>query len=150
MQRGIKSARPRASGRGNDSSTARAISVLRVAVALEFLGHGFYALTVKPAWVPFVTVFGFSAEAAPTLMRAVGVLDWLLALCLLVRPLGPLLLWMTFWGFFTATLRPITGDSLFEFIERGPNWGAPLALFLLVRAHEKALRQQPAEAQASP
>jgi hypothetical protein len=67
-------------------------------------------------------------------MRVVGVLDFLLALHVLARPVLPLLAWMAFWGFFTATLRPLTGEAMVQFVERGANWGAPLALLLLLLA----------------
>lgn len=106
--------------------------VLRIAIALEFLGHGWFAFQGKPAWIPFVTYWGISAESAPAVMRVVGLADFALAIHVLVRPVVPLLAWMTFWGFFTATLRPLTGLSFFDFVERAPNWGAPLALLLLV------------------
>ncbi len=106
--------------------------VLRIAVAAEFLGHGAFALMHKPDWIQFVTLFGFSAEVAPTLMTAVGALDVGLAILVLVRPLRGALLWMSFWGLFTASLRPLAGMSFLDFVERGPNWGAPLALLLLL------------------
>lgn len=108
--------------------------VLRAAVALEFFGHGWLAFGGEPTWAPFVTFWGFSAEIAPTIMRIVGCLDFALAVHVLFRPIVPLVAWMAFWGFFTATLRPLTGLSLVLFIERGANWGAPLALLLLLMA----------------
>jgi hypothetical protein len=52
----------------------------------------------------------------------------------LIRPIVVLVGWMAFWGFFTATLRPLTGESFVEFIERGANFGAPLALAVLLVA----------------
>jgi len=39
---------------------------------------------------------------------------------------------MAFWGFRTALLRPIVGEPIWDFIERWANWGAPLALLLLI------------------
>ena len=108
--------------------------VLRVTVALEFLGHGWLAFHGEPAWMPFVTFWGFSDGVVPSIMRVVGVLDFALALHVLIRPWVPLVGWMAFWGFFTATLRPLTGLTLVEFIERGANFGAPLALLLLLLA----------------
>ena len=108
--------------------------VLRIAVACEFLGHGLYAWTGKTAWIPFITLFGFSTAAAPKIMMAVGLLDVSLAVLVLLRPWRPALLWMSFWGFFTALLRPLSGMSILDFVERGANWGAPLALLLVVTA----------------
>ncbi|MBI3073492.1 MAG: hypothetical protein HYY84_15380 [Deltaproteobacteria bacterium] len=116
---------------------------LRVAVAFEFGGHGIEALRIKEEWIPFFTVFGVSPETARDLMPVVGVVDLALAASVLVRPLVPLLAWMAFWGFFTALLRPLSGLSFVEFIERGANWGAPLALLLMVRARRAAVAQAP-------
>jgi hypothetical protein len=113
--------------------------VLRVAVAGEFLGHGYFAWTVKPAWIPFITFFGFTPAAAREFMPWVGALDFVMATLALLFPMRAALLWMAFWGLFTASLRPLTGDSIFEFIERAPNCAAPLAL-LLVRGWPSRLK----------
>jgi hypothetical protein len=37
------------------------------------------------------------------------------------------------WKIATEMLFPLTGDSLWEFVERGGSYGAPLALLLLQR-----------------
>ena len=65
-------------------------------------------------------------------MSVVGTVDVLLAGLVLVRPLPLPLAWMTFWATFTALLRPLSGGSWLDFIERGANIGAPLALLLLI------------------
>ena len=116
---------------------------LRVAVVFEFAGHGIEALRVKEAWIPFFTTFGFTPDSARAIMPYVGVVDLALAASVLVRPLIPVLAWMVFWGFFTALLRPLSGMSVTEFIERGANWGAPLALLLMVRARRPAVAHRP-------
>ncbi|MGI8781882.1 MAG: hypothetical protein ACR2L8_17240, partial [Solirubrobacteraceae bacterium] len=36
-----------------------------------------------------------------------------------------------FWGFFTASLRPLAGEGIWELVERSYNYGVPLALLLL-------------------
>lgn len=107
---------------------------MRVAVAGEFLGHGVFALQGKPQWIGWFANFGITdAGLAAKLLLVVGALDILLAVLALLKPMRPLLLWMTFWGFFTALLRPIVGESFWDFVERWANWGAPFALFLLLR-----------------
>lgn len=107
--------------------------VLRVAVAGEFIGHGFFALQGRKAWVDWFSIFGISdPQMASTLLWLVGLLDIVLAILILIKPIRLALLWMAFWGFWTALMRPIAGDSIFEFVERWANWGAPLALLLLV------------------
>lgn len=117
----------------NESRTVQAVWVLRLAVAGEFLGHGVLALQGKPAWIEWFSLFGVSDPVVATkLLALVGLLDVLLAILVLVKPVRLALLWMAIWGFWTALLRPITGEPVWDFIERFANWGAPLALLLLV------------------
>lgn len=106
--------------------------VLRIAVAGEFFGHGVFALQVKQGWIPYFTAVGISAETATALMPLIGMLDIALALLVLMRPIRIALLWMTFWGFLTALIRPIAGEPIWDFMERFANIGAPLALLLLI------------------
>jgi len=37
------------------------------------------------------------------------------------------------WGFWTALVRPLVGEPIWDFVERWANWGAPLALYLLMK-----------------
>lgn len=107
--------------------------VLRISVAGEFLGHGVFALQGKQQWIGWFANFGITdAGTAANLLFAVGVMDVALALLLLVKPVRIALLWMAFWGFWTALLRPIVGEPIWDFVERWPNWGAPLALLLSI------------------
>ncbi|HLG25182.1 MAG TPA: hypothetical protein VI588_00090 [Candidatus Gracilibacteria bacterium] len=106
--------------------------VLRIAVAGEFLGHGVFGLQGKEQWVGWmVQLLGVSHEMGVQLLFFVGLLDILVALIVLVYPVRAVLLWATLWGFWTALLRPIVGEPVWDFIERFANWGAPLALLLL-------------------
>ena len=107
--------------------------VLRIAVAGEFIGHGVFALQGRQAWVEWFSIFGISdVQTATTLLWLVGLMDVVLAVLILLKPIRLALLWMAFWGFWTALMRLIAGDSIFEFVERWANWGAPLALLLLL------------------
>jgi hypothetical protein len=107
--------------------------VLRIAVAGEFLGHGMFGIQQKAAWVGWTQqLLGINASAAATLVFVVGVMDIILAILVLVKPIKPVILWMAVWGLWTAIMRPIVGEPLWDFIERWPNWGAPLALYLLL------------------
>jgi sorbitol-specific phosphotransferase system component IIC len=67
---------------------------------------------------------------AGTLLMWIGILDMLVALIVLVKPIRVVLLWAALWGFWTALLRPIVGEPIWDFVERSANWGAPLALLL--------------------
>ena len=106
--------------------------VLRLAVAGEFLGHGVFALQGKESWIPYFTSVGFTAETAAALLPLIGYMDIALAILVLVRPVNIALLWMAFWGFMTALIRPIAGEPIWDFVERFANIGATLALLTLL------------------
>lgn len=113
-------------------TTKAAAWVLRVAVAGEFLGHGVFALQGKKAWIGWIEqLTGVAPETAGTLLFGIGLMDLAVALVVLVRPLPVILLWAALWGFWTALVRPLVGEPIWDFIERWANWGAPLALLLL-------------------
>lgn len=117
--------------------------VLRIAVAGEFLGHGVFALQGKAQWVKWFDTFGISdANLATQLLFIVGLMDLLVALVVLVKPLKPVLIWAAFWGFWTALVRPLVGEPIWDFIERFANWGAPLALYYLLK-NKNAVDQTP-------
>jgi hypothetical protein len=108
--------------------------VLRVAVAGEFIGHGVFAVQGKKDWVGWFAKFGVAdVDLATQLLFWIGVMDIALALWLLWKPWKPAILWMAFWGFWTALVRPLVGLPVWDFVERWANWGAPLALWLLIR-----------------
>ncbi|MBI2628144.1 MAG: DoxX family membrane protein [Candidatus Niyogibacteria bacterium] len=107
--------------------------VLRISVAGEFIGHGVFALQGKKDWVNWFAKFGVSnAGTAAQLLFLIGIIDIALAILILIKPVRIALLWMAFWGFWTALLRPIVGMPVWDFVERWANWGAPLALLLIV------------------
>lgn len=106
--------------------------VLRIVVAGEFIGHGVFALQIKEGWIQYFTALGFSAEMATTVLPLIGIMDIVVAIIILVRPVPIVLLWMVFWGLWTALLRPLAGEPIWDFVERSANWGAPLALLILI------------------
>ncbi len=108
--------------------------ILRIAVAGEFLGHGMFGLQQKAQWVGWTEkLLQVSPETAGTIVLLVGVMDVLLALLILIKPMRPLVLWMAAWGLWTALLRPLVGEPIWDFVERWANWGAPLALYYLMK-----------------
>ena len=107
--------------------------VLRISVAGEFIGHGVFAVQGKKDWIGWFAQFGISdAGIAAQLLFLIGMVDIILAILVLIKPVRIALLWMVFWGFWTALLRPLVGMPLWDFVERWANWGAPLALLFLV------------------
>lgn len=105
--------------------------ILRVAVGLEFIGHGAFGVMTKEAWVPYYELFGIPGSTALGLMPLTGAVDIALGLSVLLRPTRAALLYMAVWGLYTATLRPLTGEGGWELVERAYNFGVPLALLLL-------------------
>ena len=64
-------------------------------------------------------------------------LDILIAIIILFKPYKYIVVWMVLWAFSTALIRPLSGEPIWAFIERGANWGAPLALYCLLRINSK-------------
>ena len=115
--------------------------ILRIAVAGEFVGHGVLALEGKKMWIDWISqLTGTPTDLATQLLFLIGLTDLLVALIVLVKPIRIVLLWAAFWGFWTSLMRPIVGESILDFIERSANWGAPLAL-LLVLGWPKSLKE---------
>ena len=109
--------------------------ILRIGVAGEFFGHGVFAVLGKADWIKWTEqLTGFDTATATIFMTIVGVVDILLAILVIWKPIRPLLLWMAFWGFWTALVRPLVGLPTWDFIERFANWAAPLALYFFYRS----------------
>lgn len=118
----------------NISNNKKIEWVLRIGVAGEFLGHGVFAILGKADWIRWTEqLTGLSHEHATIFMTIVGIMDIILALIVLIKPIRPLLLWMAFWGFWTALVRPLVGLPIWDFIERFANCAAPLALYYVYK-----------------
>src|ERR1700733_1922353 len=91
---------------------------LRVASAMCFIGHGAFGIITKPIWFNYFAVFGIGHDLAYHLMPVLGTVDILLGLSLLFYPTRAVLAWLVGWGAVTALLRPLSGESVGEFIER--------------------------------
>lgn len=115
--------------------------LLRVGVAGCFIGHGAFGIIGKSAWLPYFAVLGISEGVAGVLMPIVGTVDILVGIITLVSPRPVVLAYATFWGLWTALLRPLAGESVFETLERAGNYGVPLALLLLAAVRFEWSRQ---------
>lgn len=101
-------------------------------MSIEYLGHGWAGLSRSRAWLPYYDLFGISADfAIDYMMYITGTIDVTIGLLILFWPLRILLLHTTVWGVFTALLRPTVGEGWWEFLERGGNYGMPLALLIM-------------------
>ena len=120
----IATALPRAEG----DASVMLPWILRAGVAGCFLGHGAFGIITKAAWVPYFAVGGISEPWAWRLMPWIGTMDITVAALALAWPCRAVFLWATVWGLWTALLRPLSGESCWEFWERAGNYGVPFAL----------------------
>jgi hypothetical protein len=120
-------------------ATVSAYWVLRVGAALCFIGHGAFGFITKAAWIPYFGVAGIPESWAYRLMPVVGAVDVLAGMAVLFAPRGLPLVYMIIWATWTALLRPLAGEPVFETLERAGNYGVPFALILLT-AMPRSLR----------
>ena len=112
--------------------TKRIDLVLRVAMFGEFLGHGVFAWQKKQKFIDMLTAMtGIKGALAGQLMQAVGAVDIAVAFLVLVKPIRIVLAWGALWALGTAIARPVSGDPIWDFVERLANVGVPLALLYL-------------------
>lgn len=124
--------------------------LLRIGVAGCFIGHGAFGVIGKEAWLPYFAAVGIGPDLAWTLMPLVGGLDILVGIVVLLRPRPVLLLYATVWATWTALLRPLAGESVFEAFERAGNYGVPLALLALAALGDGRWRTWLAPMKAAP
>lgn len=116
----------------NPESIKKVEWILRIAVFGTYLGHGVLALQLKPSFLELIEgMSGITGTLAENLLYTIGVIDIMTAILAIVYPFRLLLIWATLWGFLTAVARPVSGEPVWDFIERWANWGAPLALLYL-------------------
>lgn len=105
--------------------------LLRIGVAGCYIGHGAFGVIGKEAWLPYFAVAGIGPDLAWTLMPVVGSFDILIGILALVTPRPAVLVYAATWGVWTALLRPLSGESVFETLERAGNYGVPIAFLIL-------------------
>jgi hypothetical protein len=113
------------------TSAEYAYWALRIGSAMCFIGHGAFGFITKGAWLPYFGVVGIPERLAWTLMPLIGAVDVTAGMAVLFAPRALPLLYMSIWAFWTALLRPLSGESVFEAVERAGNYGVPLAMLLM-------------------
>lgn len=106
--------------------------VLRVGVAGCFIGHGAFGIITKSAWLPYFAVAGIGEETAWSMMPIVGAMDIVMGILALLWPCRALYIWAGLWATWTALLRPLSGEPIWEFLERAGNYGVPFAILVVV------------------
>ena len=117
---------------GTDARTRQLHWCLRLGAAACFIGHGAFGIITKAAWIPYFALVGIPSDVAYALMPVVGTIDILMGIAVLLSPRPAVLLYMAVWALWTALLRPLTGESAFETLERAGNYGVPLAMLLML------------------
>ncbi|MEQ8330342.1 MAG: histidine phosphatase family protein [Longimicrobiales bacterium] len=105
-------------------------AILRVGVAGCFIGHGAFGVIGKEAWLPYFAVARIPESWAWILMPVVGSVDILMGVAALILPVPAVLAYTIVWAAWTALLRPLAGESVFETLERAGNYGVPLAFLV--------------------
>jgi hypothetical protein len=114
------------------NNSKKAEWILRIGIFGTFLGHGNFALQLKPRFIEMLTAFiGVTGTLANNLMYLIGAIDVIVGIFALFYPMRLILIYASFWGFLTALARPIANDPIWDFVERWANWAAPLALLYL-------------------
>ncbi len=112
--------------------TSRIDLTLRIAMFGEFLGHGVFAWQLKQHFLEMLTAMtGIAGGTAQTLMKMIGASDIFIAFLVIVRPIRIVLIWGALWALATAIARPVSGDPIWDFVERWANVGVPLALLYI-------------------
>jgi len=120
-------AAPRVLRTGADS----AYWALRVGSAMCFIGHGAFGFITKAAWLPYFGVVGIPESLAWKLMPLIGAVDVTAGMAVLFAPRAIPLIYMSVWALWTALLRPLSGESGLEAVERAGNYGVPFAMLLM-------------------
>ena len=96
-----------------------------------FIGHGAFGFITKAAWLPYFAVVGIPEPVAWRLMPLIGAVDVTAGMAVLFAPRALALVYMSVWALWTAMLRPLAGESVFEAVERAGNYGVPFAMLVL-------------------
>ncbi len=115
----------------SDFAVLRTEWCLRIGAAACFVGHGAFGILQKEGWLTYFGIFGIDRELARVLMPVVGSIDIVAGIAVLISPRPIVLAYMAIWGVWTALLRPLAGESVFETLERAGNYGVPMALLVL-------------------
>jgi len=110
--------------------------VLRAAIALALIGHaGLVAFQQKTGLLEMYAKVGLppSIEGFPV-ASAIGWFELALAAVVLLKPFRGLLVFVCVYRVMTGLLYPASGEYWWEFIERGADYVAPIALILVGNA----------------
>jgi hypothetical protein len=117
----------------NEERLSAVANGLRIVVFLLFAGHGWLNIIEKKSIVDQYLMLGFTNPA--TVAQMVGMFEIIAAFIVLVHPVKYFVLILFIWKISSELFYP--HYEIFEWIERGGSYGAPLALYFSL--HETAL-----------
>ena len=109
--------------------------ILRITIAGMLMDHGAYgAIVQKEVYLKHWASVGITANVVDpwTFIIAVGIMEIAIGIAVLIRPFYSLLAFIFAWKLFTEFLYPMSGTPIFEWIERGGSYAAPLALMFVM------------------
>ena len=106
---------------------------LRLTIALLLIGHGGFDFAMHKDWSGYEAAIGINTStlAGHQLRPFAGWFEAALGVVVLGWPARGLLIFVFAWKLGTEALRLLVGEPIWEFIERGGSYGAPLALATL-------------------
>ncbi len=130
--------------------------LIKIAVALTFIGHGLYAFGYHPVPGNFIemiiTTLKLDNDGAVVLLKIAGVLDFLVGIGVFLPKVNRIaFFYAVVWGFLTAAARLTSyvyfnhlfwltvHQTLFEFLIRIPHFMIPAIGFLMVRLPKRSL-----------
>jgi hypothetical protein len=120
--------------------------VVRISLALLLIGHGaFGAVMQKPMLADQWRALGVGGFGGAAIVPAAGWLDIALGVAVLAHPALWLLAFIAVWKVACELLYPLSGAPVWEFVERGGSYAAPLALIAL-----RAMRRAPDSSAVAP
>lgn len=114
--------------------TRRVTQLLVATTTLLLAGHGFIGLAGSPLLAAHYQSVGLSASLVPT----IGALEISAALALALRPSVSLALVICGWKLASESLFLAAGAPMWEVIERGGSYAAPLALAMVLGAQRRS------------
>ncbi len=123
-------------GEMTDRILSSARWILRIGIAALLIGHGaFGAFEVRPMLVDHWASIGLAID--PAMLRVVGWAEILAGVAVLAVESTPLLIAVAVWKTLTELLYPLAGSAMdvFEWVERGGDYFAPLALISLAAVY---------------
>ena len=126
----------RRAGEERDPSAAFLVTIARVlqwTTSLLLFGHGaLAAVTGKALFAKHYATLGWPGTVVPI----IGYAEMIVSVIVMVLPNPALLIVIAVWKIATESLFPLSGSPIWEFIERGGSYAAPLALAVLTMGRQ--------------